>query len=229
MKEAYRLLLVEDEPTLGSVLKEVLEKNGYQVYWESDGAAALQAYRDFRPQIGVIDIMLPGRDGFSIVEAIRAEDKSLPLIFLTARTGVEDVVRGFRTGASDYLRKPFMIEELIVRIEALLQRASGGEEQPAGLYVLGRYTFDAVRQELSDGDTKIQLSGREADLLELFAHHRNQLITKPSILVEVWGHDSFFNSRNLDVYVSKLRKYLSGDPSLSIINIRGSGYKFIVP
>lgn len=225
--ERYKLLLVEDEPTLGGVLTEVLVKNGYEVYWESDGAAALDAYHRCQPHVAVIDIMLPGLDGYSIVREIRKHNPGIPLIFLTAKTGIEDVVKGFRTGANDYLKKPFMIEELMIRLEALLQRPAAGMTEET-VFTLGRFEFDSVRQELRHGTEKIQLSGRESDLLRLFARNSNRLISKQFILTEVWGHDDYFNSRNLDVYVSRLRKYLSTEPTLSIINIRGAGYKLVV-
>lgn len=222
-----KLLLVEDEPTLGSVLTEVLEKQGYDVYWEDNGATALDAYHRFLPQVAVIDIMLPGLDGYSIVTEIRKNNPDIPLIFLTAKTGIDDVVKGFRTGANDYLKKPFMIEELMVRIEALLQRSPGTPDEV--VFELGRFVFDSVKQELRDGKERTQLSGRESDLLKLFVRNRNQLITKQSILTNVWGHDDHFNSRNLDVYVSRLRKFLAADGSLSILNVRGAGYKLVAP
>lgn len=222
-----KLLLVEDEPTLGSVLTEVLEKQGYDVFWENNGAAALDAYRRFLPQVAVIDIMLPGLDGYSIVTEIRKHNPDIPLIFLTAKTGIDDVVKGFKTGANDYLKKPFMIEELMVRVEALLQRSPTTSDEV--VFELGRFVFDSIKQELRDGEEKTQLSGRESDLLKLFVRNRNQLITKQSILTNVWGHDDHFNSRNLDVYVSRLRKFLAADASLSILNVRGAGYKLVAP
>lgn len=231
--EDIKILYVEDEVYLGKIVKESLESRGFRVRMETDGLAALPAFREFGPDICVLDVMLPKKDGFAIGQDIRGLDDSIPIIYLTAKNQPEDVLKGFRSGGNDYIRKPFSLEELIVRIHNLLQLTQGrtpeANGQPSGDEVqLGRYTFHLLRYELRLGERVQKLSHREAELLRILAENRNGTVERKDILKRVWGDDSFFNSRNLDVYIKKLRDYLSEDESVEIITLKGVGYHFAV-
>ena len=230
--EKTKILYVEDEPYLGKIVKESLESRGFEVRMEADGLAALPAYRAFQPHICVLDVMLPKKDGFSIGQDIRALDAHIPIIYLTAKNQTEDVLKGFRSGGNDYLRKPFSLEELIARIHNLLQLAQGQPRTSSTAspdeFPIGRYTFNLIRYELRLGDQVQKLSHREAELLRILAEHCNQTVQRRDILKRVWGDDSFFNSRNLDVYIKKLRDYLREDDSVEIITLKGVGYHFSV-
>lgn len=228
-----KILYIEDEPYLGKIVKESLESRGFEVRMETDGLAALPAYREFRPQLCLLDVMLPKKDGFAIGQDIRALEPNIPIIFLTAKSQTEDVLKGFRSGGNDYIRKPFSLEELIARIHNLLQLAQGQARPPragasAGEISIGRYTFNLIRYELRlDGNVQ-KLSHREAELLRILAEHPNQTVQRRDILQRIWGDDSFFNSRNLDVYIKKLRGYLRDDHTVEIITLKGVGYHFSV-
>jgi DNA-binding response OmpR family regulator len=195
---------------------------------ESDGAKVLDAFKKSAPDICVLDVMLPNKDGFSIADEIRELDEEVPIIFLTAKTQTEDVVKGFTLGGNDYIRKPFSMEELIVRIQGLVRNKS---EAPVKLtsetVTIGKYSFQVNRQVLSNGKEDRKLSYRESELLKLLYENREKIIDRKDILNLLWGNDSFFNSRNLDVYITKLRSYLKEDPALEIITIKGIGYRFI--
>ncbi|MBE7171892.1 MAG: response regulator transcription factor [Williamsia sp.] len=226
---SVKILYVEDELFLAKIVKESLETRGYQVALETDGDKAISLFRETSPDICVLDIMLPGMDGFDLAEEIRRIDSRIPIIFLTAKTGTQDVVKGFSQGGNDYIRKPFSIEELIVRIQHQL-RDKGGQVQkpPTDTIALGTYTFQLNRQILSNRETERKLSFRESELLRLLYENRDRIIDRKEILHLIWGNDSFFNSRNLDVYITKLRSYLREDASLEIITIKGIGYRFVV-
>ncbi|MCB0585692.1 MAG: response regulator transcription factor [Phaeodactylibacter sp.] len=231
--EGIKILYVEDEVYLGKIVKESLESRGFTVRMETEGLAALPAFREFRPDICVLDVMLPKKDGFAIGKDIRDMDERIPIIYLTAKNQPEDVLKGFRSGGNDYIRKPFSLEELIVRIRNLMQltqgRAPSANSHPSGDEVhLGRYTFHLLRYELRLGEQVQKLSHREAELLRILSEHRNQTVQRTDILKRVWGDDSFFNSRNLDVYIKKLRDYLKEDESVEIITLKGVGYHFAV-
>ena len=223
-----KVLYVEDELFLGKIVRESLESRGFDVVMEDDGANVLARFQDSKPDICVLDIMLPNKDGFAIADEIRELDEEVPIIFLTAKTQTEDVVKGFSLGANDYIRKPFSIEELIVRMEHLLRRKAG---QPAkaeeGVAEFGKYRFESKRQLLKRGAEERKLSFRESELLRLLLENRERIIDRREILNLLWGNDSFFNSRNLDVYITKLRGYLKDDPQLEIITIKGVGYRFV--
>jgi DNA-binding response OmpR family regulator len=195
---------------------------------ESDGARVLDVFKKSNPDICVLDIMLPNKDGFTIADEIRMINEEVPIIFLTAKTQTEDVVKGFSLGGNDYVRKPFSMEELIVRIQNLLRNKTEGNHKIAGgSATMGKYNFQVNRQLLSDGKEERKLSFRESELLKLLYENRDKIIDRKDILNLLWGNDSFFNSRNLDVYITKLRSYLRNDPSLEIITIKGVGYRFI--
>jgi DNA-binding response OmpR family regulator len=223
-----KVLYVEDEQFLGKIVSESLMSRGYEVISECDGDRVVEVFKSSGADICVLDIMLPNKDGFSIASDIRKFNASIPIIFLTAKTQTEDVVKGFSSGGNDYIRKPFSVEELIVRMQNLLQRnnvsASGTQE----VLIMGAYTFLLNRQELKHEQDLRKLSYRESELLKLLFDRRNQIIDRRDILNLLWGNDSFFNSRNLDVYITKLRSYLKQDDTLQIITIKGIGYRFVV-
>jgi len=223
-----KILYIEDELFLGKIVKESLESRGFEVMMESDGARAVESYKQFNPQICVLDIMLPNKDGFAIADEIRVLDEAIPIIFLSAKTQTEDVVKGFSLGGNDYIRKPFSMEELIVRIQHLLRNyAEGAQKINGGSATIGKYNFQFNRQLLLIGGEERKLSFRESELLKLLYENRDKIIDRSEILNLLWGNDSFFNSRNLDVYITKIRSYLKGDPSLEIITIKGVGYRFV--
>ncbi|MEP6699904.1 MAG: response regulator transcription factor [Bacteroidota bacterium] len=225
---AAKILYVEDELFLGKIVRESLESRGFEVIMESDGAKATELFKKSKPDICVLDIMLPNKDGFTIADEIRELDEDVPIIFLTAKTQTEDVVKGFSLGGNDYVRKPFSMEELIVRIQNLLgNKQEGSQKITGGTATMGKYIFQLNRQLLSIGTEERKLSFRESELLKVLYENREKIIDRKDILNLLWGNDSFFNSRNLDVYITKLRSYLKEDPSLEIITIKGIGYRFI--
>jgi len=223
-----KVLYVEDELFLGKIVKESLESRGFDVIMESDGANATAVFKRTNPDICVLDVMLPNKDGFTIADEIRELNEEVPVIFLTAKTQTEDVVRGFSLGGNDYIRKPFSMEELIVRIHNALRNKSESPPKISGDSVtMGKYSFHLNRQHLSNGKEDRKLSYRESELLKLLYENRDKIIDRKDILNLLWGNDNFFNSRNLDVYITKLRGYLKDDPSLEIITIKGIGYRFV--
>ena len=225
---AAKVLYVEDELFLGKIVRESLQSRGYEVIMEDDGAKVTELFKKTNPDICVLDIMLPNKDGFTIADEIRELNEDIPIIFLSAKVQTEDVVKGFNAGANDYVRKPFSMEELIVRIENLLSRKSDGHAKiGTGTASIGKYQFQPNRQTLTNGKEERKLSFRESELLKLLYENREKIIDRRDILNLLWGNDSFFNSRNLDVYITKLRSYIKEDPSLEIITIKGVGYRFV--
>ncbi len=223
-----KILYVEDEPFLGKIVKESLESRQFEVCMVADGRDVLAQFKAFQPVICVLDVMLPHRDGYALAQDIRQLAPEMPIIFLTAKTQTEDVLKGFQAGGNDYVRKPFSMEELIVRIQNLLQltHAKPALIAPNGHIVLGSYTFYPHRYELHRADSLRKLSHRETELLSILAENRNFTVPRRDILMRVWGDDSFFNSRNLDVYITRLRDYLREDPALEIVTLKGVGYLF---
>ncbi len=223
-----KILYVEDELFLGKIVRESLESRGFEVVMESDGAKVIAVFKREAPAICILDVMLPNKDGFTIADEIRELNEEVPIIFLTAKIQTEDVVKGFSLGGNDYIRKPFSMEELIVRIQNLLRQTPADSQKIAGgTAVIGNYTFQLNRQILSIRTEEKKLSFRESELLKVLYENRNNIIDRKDILNLLWGNDSFFNSRNLDVYITKLRSYLKEDPSLEIITIKGIGYRFV--
>ena len=224
------ILYVEDELFLGKIVKESLESRGYLVIMESDGAQVVEQFRQCNPDVCVLDVMLPGVDGFTLATEIRQLNENIPIIFLTAKTQTADLVKGFSVGGNDYIRKPFSMEELIVRIENVLKgkKSAKTNGETIDMVNIGKYSFHFVRQTLISGTDERKLSFRESELLRLLYAHRDRIIDRKEILNLLWGNDSFFNSRNLDVYITKLRSYLREDERLSIITIKGVGYRFAV-
>lgn len=227
---AIKVLYVEDELFLGKIVKESLESRNYNVIMEADGNKVFALFEQHKPDVCVLDVMLPNKDGFTIAEEIRAVNNEVPIIFLTAKTQTEDLVKGFKTGGNDYIRKPFSMEELIVRIENVLQYTRGEKktEDKKEVLKIGRYSFNLNHQVLKSNDEERKLSFRESELLKVLYQNRDKIIDRRDILNLLWGNDNFFNSRNLDVYITKLRSYLKGDTKLEILTIKGIGYRFVV-
>ncbi|MGD9558028.1 MAG: response regulator transcription factor [Mangrovibacterium sp.] len=223
-----KVLYVEDEPSLGRIVKESLQSRGFDVTMIADGKDVLAAFRELQPDICVLDIMLPSKDGYTLAGEIHSVNPETPLIFVTAKTKTEDLLKGFEAGGNDYLRKPFSIEELIVRMQNLLNLVQQRKQVPSDLIAIGHYQFDPLRYELRLDDTIRKLSYRETTLLKMLSDKRNSLVYRKDILLQLWGDDSFFNSRNLDVYITRLRSYLKGDPSIELITVKGIGYHFAV-
>ena len=223
-----KVLYVEDEIFLAKIVSETLQSRGYDVVMESDGGKVLSKFEAAKPDVCILDVMLPNKDGFTIADEIRDRDADVPIIFLTAKSNVSDVVNGFKTGGNDYIRKPFSMEELIVRIENVLKKKQGPAEGIAEEVAIGKYLFNTKRQVLSaDGEDR-KLSYRESELLKLLYENRDKIVERREILNLLCGSDSFFNSRNLDVYITKLRNYLKADRELEILTIKGIGYRFII-
>jgi two-component system, OmpR family, response regulator VicR len=224
-----RILYVEDEIFMAKIVSETLQSRGFEVVTENSGAHAVERFKTTKPDVCVLDVMLPHKDGFTIADEIRELDAQVPIIFLTAKSGVADVVNGFKMGGNDYIRKPFSMEELIVRIENVLRQppVAEPEEMPEAVS-LGQYTFNIRRQLLSHPTEDRKLSYRESELLKTLYENRDKIVERREILNLLWGSDSFFNSRNLDVYITKLRNYFKLDPSIEIITIKGIGYRFVM-
>ena len=225
--EKIHVLLVEDEKTLSMIIKDTLEEQGFLISIAFNGEEGLRTFYTQKPDVVVADVMMPRMDGFEMVRRIRQTDRTTPVLFLTARSGINDVVEGFELGANDYLKKPFSMQELIIRIKALLHKAFVNKEQ-TNLFEIGNYLFNAVSQQLSYAGTSQELSHRESEILRRLCEHRNEVVNTQSILLELWGDDSFFNSRSLHVFITKLRHKLSKDERIRIVNVRGIGYKVIV-
>jgi len=225
-----KVLYAEDELFLGKIVKESLESRGFEVIMETSGARVLQVFEEEKPDVCVLDIMMPGKDGYEVAAAIRSLNGHIPIIFLTAMAGTDDLVKGFRTGGNDYIRKPFSMEELIVRIENVLRLRNepSPEPTPAETLTIGRYIFQLNRQVLLCDDEERKLSYRESELLKYLWQHRSHIIPREDILQSIWGNDSILNSRNLDVYITRLRGYLKSDQNIEILTIKGVGYRFVL-
>ena len=221
-----KILYIEDEIFLAKIVSETLQSRGFDVVLESDGAKAIQRFEESSPDVCILDIMLPNKDGFEIADGIRDRNIEVPIIFLSAKSEANDVVNGFKIGGNDYIRKPFSMEELIVRIENVLRHPVTAAEQDD--VKIGCYMFNSKRQTLTHPNENRKLSYRESELLRLLYQNRNGVVERRNILNLLWGSDSFFNSRNLDVYITKLRSYLKLDPVIEIITIKGIGYRFVM-
>lgn len=226
-----RILYIEDEHYLGRIVKETLENQGYEVVWETDGARVIRHLESFDPDVCVLDIMLPNVDGYELCQQIKSMKPELPVIFLTAKTETADLVRGFEAGGTDYIRKPFSIEEVLVRIENQLALANSNEHSAPPLKKeirLGKYTYRPSRYELQCAEEIFRLSQRDREILSQLASSVNRVIERKQILMSVWGDDSYFNSRTLDVYIRKIREYFKHDSGIRIQTLKGKGYLFLV-
>lgn len=222
-----KILYVEDEANLGTIVSETLEQKGFDVRLIADGNLVLQACLTFKPDIAVLDVMLPGVDGFTIGKNLRLQFPDLPIIFLTAKTQTKDVVEGFQSGGTDYMRKPFSVEELIIRIQNQL-RLRNVQQVSSEIIRIGKFIYHPKKLLLENGENRWQLSSREAEVLDVFSRYINRTIDRKTLLLEVWGDDSFFHSRNLDVYIRKLRDYFGSTNGVQIITLKGKGYQFVV-
>lgn len=226
-----RVLLVEDETVLAMVIRETLTPMGFEITIAANGVEGWSMFHSVRPDICVVDIMMPRKDGLSLVADIRQVDALIPIIFLTAKTLTADVLKGFETGADDYMKKPFSMEELIYRLRSQLRRRTpalpAAGAVPQAPETLGRLQFDHQRLELAIDGKAISLSQREADLLALLIQNKNNLLERRTALLKIWRDDNVYNARSMDVYITRLRKYLQADPRVEIQNVRGQGYKLI--
>jgi DNA-binding response OmpR family regulator len=221
-----KVLLAEDEVALGMIIQESLESRDFQVKLCGDGQQAWEAYQSYKPDVLILDVMMPKKDGFSLASEIRKIDPYTPIIFLTSKSQTEDVVKGFGLGANDYVRKPFSMEELIVRIKAQLDRLRIRQNQSDWIEV-GNYEFHPTKQLLKIEQEETQLTARESQLLQLLVENANEITDRTLILTQIWGSDDFFNARSMDVFITKLRKKLQSDPGIQILNVRGFGYKLV--
>ncbi len=229
MEEKLNILLCEDDENLGMLLREYLQAKGYNAELCPDGDAGYKAFLRSKFDICVLDVMMPKKDGFTLAKEIRAANSEIPIIFLTAKTLKEDILDGFKIGADDYITKPFSMEELTFRVEAILRRVRGKKLRENNMYKIGNFTFDTQKQLLSIDGKQTKLTTKESELLSLLCAHQNEILQRDFALKTIWIDDNYFNARSMDVYITKLRKHLRDDDSVEIINIHGKGYKLIVP
>lgn len=225
--EKIKVLLVEDETTLAMIIKDTLDGNEFEIILAANGEEGIARYTSEKPDIIVSDIMMPDMDGFTMVKKIRKTNQTIPVLFLSARSAANDVVEGFETGGNDYLKKPFGMAELIIRIKALLNKVRP-QSITTFIFEIGNYTFDSVKQTLDVYGEKRLLSNRESEILKRLCEYQNQILPMKEVLLDLWGDDSFFNARSLHVFITKLRHKLSQDKTIQILNVRGRGYKLIV-
>lgn len=229
MKKKINVLLCEDDPNLGILLKDYLNAKGFETELATDGQEGSKAFKRGSFDFIILDVMMPIKDGFTLAEEIRQEDKHVPIIFLTAKSMKDDTLQGFKSGADDYMTKPFSMEELLVRMNAILRRTSALPEQDEKAIIqnVGEYLFDYNKQRLTRLDQEIKLTTKENELLYLLCKHKNGIMERTYALKAIWGDDNYFNGRSMDVYVAKLRKHLKDDPGVEIINVHGRGFKLL--
>jgi len=223
------ILLVEDDPNLGQLVQEYLTMKGYDTDRATDGNQGLQQFMTKPYDLCIFDVMMPRKDGFTLAKEVRMSERDVPIIFLTAKSMQEDTIQGFKVGADDYVTKPFSMEELLLRIQAILRRyqRSADVAEPT-VYQIGSFSFDYPHQLLIQNGTSQKLTSKESELLKLLAQNLNQPVSRSFALKMVWGDDSYFNARSMDVYVTKLRKYLKEDAAVQLVNVHGEGFKLIV-
>jgi DNA-binding response OmpR family regulator len=231
MEEQYSLLLAEDDMNLGNLLKEYLEIKGFEVELLRDGESVMETFGHKPYDLLILDVMMPKKDGFTAAREIRKKDSNVPIIFLTAKSDKEDKLEGFESGADDYLTKPFSMEELLMRIKAIIKRTQ--QQKPSAqtrqrFFDIGKFHFDYETQILTHDGKEERLSTKEADLFYMLCLHRNMVLMREHALKEIWGDDDYFNARSMDVYITKLRKHLKPDPNIQIMNVHGKGYKLLV-
>ena len=229
MEQKTRVLLVEDDVNLGSLLKQYLTIKGYDTLLADDGEKGYEAFSKNTFDVCVLDVMMPKKDGFTLAKEIRLVNNKIPIIFLTAKNMQDDVIQGFKIGGDDYLTKPFNMEELLFRIEAILRRTSNEQQNPhKTTFTLGEFTFHPTKQLLVKGDDVSKLTTKESELLNLLCNNMNEVLERNFALKTIWLEDNYFNARSMDVYITKLRKHLKSEPRVEIINVHGKGYKLIV-
>lgn len=229
MEEKLRIFLCEDDENLGMLLREYLQAKGYETDLFPDGEAGFKGFVKSKYDLCIVDVMMPKKDGVSLVKDIRTINTEIPVIFLTAKNMKEDVLEGFKAGADDYITKPFSMEELVLRIEAIIRRVKGKKNKEQQVYTFGKMVFDTQKQLLTIEDKQTKLTTKESELLTLLCAHANDILERNYALKQIWEEDTYFNARSMDVYITKLRKLLKAEPSVEIINIHGKGYKLIVP
>ena len=225
-----KILLCEDDTNLGMVLKTYLELNDFDVTLERDGRLGLAAFQREKYDLCLLDVMMPNMDGFTLAEEIRDVDPDIPLFFLSAKTMKDDIIQGYKLGADDYITKPFDSEVLLMKIRAILKRNEEENRVNDNIeFDMGSYHFNPKLLELKHGEQKITLSPKENDLLKMLAEHKNDLLPRERALKKIWGSDTYFNGRSMDVYIAKLRKYLKEDTNIEIVNIHGNGFRLVAP
>ncbi|HYX05952.1 MAG TPA: response regulator transcription factor [Bacteroidales bacterium] len=223
-----RILLAEDDENLGALLREYLRAKDFEANLFSDGEKAYKSFMSEPYDICILDVMMPVKDGFTLAKEIRANNSEIPIIFLTAKSMKEDIFEGFRLGADDYMTKPFSMEELIFRIDAILRRTQNKSAHKKKVFELGKYTFNSETQMLTSEENEHKLTTKESDLLYLLCTNLNSILERNYALRTIWLDDSYFNARSMDVYITKLRKYLKDEPGVEIINVHGKGYKMVL-
>lgn len=229
MSETINILLVEDEPDLVLIIRNTLTSQGFNVRTATDGEEGLRMFYAEKPDVLVADVMMPKMDGFTLARELRSINSEVPIMFLTAKNLKDDILEGFKLGADDYLTKPFSMDELVYRMEAILRRVKARSRQMATRYQLGRFTFDTQRQLLSIDDKSTKLTTKESELLTMLCTHMNDILERDLALKTIWIDDNYFNARSMDVYITKLRKHLKDDPNVEINNVHGKGYRLVVP
>ena len=229
MEENVKIMLCEDDENLGMLLREYLQAKGFSAELFPDGEAGYRAFMKQKYDICILDVMMPKKDGFTLAQEIRQANGDVPIIFLTAKLLKEDILEGFKIGADDYITKPFSMEELVFRVEAILRRVRGKKTKESSVYKVGNFTFDTQKQLLVIGEKQTKLTTKENELLALLCSHANEILQRDFALKTIWIDDNYFNARSMDVYITKLRKHLKDDPQIEIINIHGKGYKLIIP
>lgn len=229
MEERLKLFLCEDDENLGMLLREYLQAKGYDTDLYIDGEVGYKGFVKEKYDLCILDVMMPKKDGITLVKEIRAINTEIPIIFLTAKNMKDDILEGFKAGADDYITKPFSMEELVLRIEAIFRRVKGKRTKEQQVYQFGNMVFDTQKQILTINGNSTKLTTKEAELLALLCAHANDILERNHALKQIWVDDNYFNARSMDVYITKLRKLLKPDPSIEIINIHGKGYKLIAP
>ena len=227
MEKEYKILLTEDDENLGMLLREYLEAKGYETDLLPDGEQGYDAFMNKKYDVCIFDVMMPKKDGFTLAKEIRMVNTEVPIIFLTAKSMKEDIFQGFKIGADDYIAKPFSMEELLFRIEAILRRTKGSLANQE-VFQLGRYKFDTQKQQLIDDEKVVKLTTKESELLKLLCNNANKVLERNFALKTIWVDDNYFNARSMDVYITKLRKHLKDEPNVEIINVHGKGYKLVL-
>lgn len=227
MSDKVKILLSEDDNNLGMLLESYIKAKGYDVDLARDGKQALEKFNDGNYHFVILDVMMPEMDGFAVAKEIRIIDKKIPILFLTAKSMKEDKLEAFALGADDYLTKPFSMEELVARVEAILKRTRDEDESFDDTYEIGRFTFDAMKRVIDIDGEENKLTTKESQLLKLLAKNKNQILDRQAALRAIWGDDNYFNGRSMDVYIAKLRKILRADEKIEIMNIHGKGFKLL--
>lgn len=222
-----RILLAEDDENLGMLLKEYLKAKGFDTEWCTNGEKAYRHFMNDHFDICILDIMMPVKDGLTLAKEIRVVNNDIPIIFLTAKNLKEDVLQGFKAGADDYIAKPFSMEELLYRIEAIMRRVKGTKHEEETTFKLGKFVFDSIKQKLTSDNEEHKLTTKESDLLKLLCLNKNNVLERNFALKTIWVDDNYFNARSMDVYIAKLRKMLKSDPNIQIMNIHGKGFRLI--